>query len=252
MLRCFAHRSRGIQTRMPPHREQPPCGAYAAQTAKIALAFAFAITLNCRTYPRAGERRGIPYAAIGKILTVVGELFGARLAANYSPQQNALRPLRVAGPYIEGGGSRDAASPRQLITRLSRGPVDTRVSSDHSPARRRVLVVDDNADFARLLGEFIRADSALEFVGYVCSGAEAIEKAHSGAADVLLLDLSLRDVSGFQVLERLRKDSPAVKVIVHTGHAFDGLGDALKSRGAAGYVVKDGNPDALLSAIRAL
>jgi two-component system, NarL family, nitrate/nitrite response regulator NarP len=130
--------------------------------------------------------------------------------------------------------------------------VNTRVSSDHSPTRRRVLVVDDNADFARLLGEFISADSALEYVGYVCSGAEAIEQARGGAADVLLLDLSLRDVSGFHVLERLRSDSPAVKVIVHTGHAFEGLGDALKSRGAAGYVVKDGNPDALLSAIRAV
>jgi DNA-binding NarL/FixJ family response regulator len=130
--------------------------------------------------------------------------------------------------------------------------VDTRASSDHSSARRRVLVVDDNADFARLLGEFIRADSALEYVGYVCSGAEAIEQAQRGAADILLLDLSLRDVSGFQVLERLRSDSPTVRVIVHTGHAFEGLSDALKSRGAAAYVVKDGNPDALLSAIRAV
>jgi two-component system, NarL family, nitrate/nitrite response regulator NarP len=130
--------------------------------------------------------------------------------------------------------------------------VDTRVSSDCSPARRRVLVVDDNSDLARLLGEFIRADSALEYVGYVCSGAEAIEQAHQGVADVLLLDLSLRDLSGFQVLERVRSDSPTVKVIVHTGHAFEGLSEVLKSRGAAGYVVKDGNPDALLSAIRAV
>lgn len=121
---------------------------------------------------------------------------------------------------------------------------------DHSSERRRVLVVDDNADLAHLLGEFIRADASLEYVGYVCSGAEAIEKARLGVADVFLLDLSLRDASGFQILERLRSDSPAVKVIIHTGHAFEGLGDVLKQRGAAGYVVKDGNPDKLLSAIR--
>jgi two-component system, NarL family, invasion response regulator UvrY len=122
--------------------------------------------------------------------------------------------------------------------------------SDHPIQRRRVLVVDDNADLAQLLGEFIRTDEALEYVGYVRSGAEAIEKARLGAADVFLLDLSLGDASGFQILERLRTDAPAVKVIIHTGHAFEGLGDVLKRSGAAGYVVKDGDPNALLSAIR--
>lgn len=121
----------------------------------------------------------------------------------------------------------------------------------HPPTvRRRVLVVDDNADLALLLGEVIRADEALEYVGDVRSGAEAIEKARLGAADVFVLDLSLRDASGFQILERLTNEAPAVKVIIHTGHDFEGLGDILKRSGAAGYVVKDGNPEKLLSAIR--
>jgi len=120
----------------------------------------------------------------------------------------------------------------------------------HPSGRRRVLVVDDNDDLAQLLGEFISADESLEYVGYVCSGAEAIEKARLGVADVFLLDLSLRDTSGFQILERLKHDSPAVKVVIHTGLALKGLGDVLRQRGAAAYVVKDGNPEALLSAIR--
>jgi len=127
--------------------------------------------------------------------------------------------------------------------------------SEHAPgqvcAHRRVLVVDDNADLAQLMGEFIGQDPALEFVGYVRSAAEAIEKARLGVADVFILDLSLRDGSGFQVLERIAADSPAVKVIIHTGHAFDGLDDYVRRRGGAGYVVKDGNPETLLKAIHA-
>jgi len=122
--------------------------------------------------------------------------------------------------------------------------------SPHPTVRRRVLVVDDNVDLAQVLGEVIRADEALEYVGYVRSGAEAIEKARLGAADVFLLDLSLSDGSGFHILERLRNDAPAIKVIIHTGHALEGLGDLLKRSGAAGYVVKDGNTEKLLSAIR--
>ena len=122
--------------------------------------------------------------------------------------------------------------------------------SDQPSSRRRVLVADDNADLGRLLGELIRLDPALEFVGYVQSGAEAIEQARHGTADVLVLDLSLRDVSGLQVLERLAAESHAVKVIIHTGHAFEGLERLVKSKGAAGYVMKDGNPESLLNAIR--
>jgi two-component system, NarL family, invasion response regulator UvrY len=121
----------------------------------------------------------------------------------------------------------------------------------HPPTvRRRVLVVEDNADLAQLLGEVIAADEALEYVGSVRSGAEAIEKARLGAADVFVLDLGLRDASGLKILERLRSDAPAVKVIIHTGYAFDELGEVLKRSGAAGYVVKDGDPEKLLSAIR--
>jgi len=124
--------------------------------------------------------------------------------------------------------------------------------SESIGSRRRVLVVDDNADLAQLMGEFIGHDPALEFVGYVRTGAEALEKAHRRAADVFILDLSLRDISGFKVLERLTADAPAIKVIIHTGHALEGLDDYLKRRGAAAFLVKDGNPDSLLNAVHAV
>ena len=116
--------------------------------------------------------------------------------------------------------------------------------------RRRVLVADNSADLALVLGEIIGMDPTLEFVGYVLTGAEALEKSLAGATDVLILDLGLGDCHGFEVLDRLRADATQVKVIVHTGHASADLAAHARRKGAAAYVVKDGDPEALLAAIR--
>lgn len=154
------------------------------------------------------------------------------------PQQLERGPYRVASVLASTDG------PAYHFQRRSD------VTSEPLSPRRRVLVADDNADLARLLGELIRLDPVLEFAGYVQSGTEAIEQARHGVADVLVLDLGLRDINGLQVLERLTAESCGVKVIIHTGHAFEGLDGWVKSKGAAGYVLKDGNPESLLNAIR--
>src|SRR6516225_5614837 len=111
--------------------------------------------------------------------------------------------------------------------------------SDTPPARRRVLVVDDNPDVARILGEFIRLDPRLEFIGAVGTGSEALDQARRGAADVFILDLSLKDSRGFAVLERLHAQSPGLKLIVHTAHSSDEHAAHARRMGAAAFVVKD-------------
>jgi DNA-binding NarL/FixJ family response regulator len=116
--------------------------------------------------------------------------------------------------------------------------------------RRRVLVVDDNPDVARIIGEFIRLDPELEFIGSVGTGSEALNQARLGSADVFILDLSLRDSRGFGVLERLHAESPDLKLIVHTAHSSDEHAAHAKRMGAAAFVVKDGDVHALLNAVR--
>jgi len=125
-----------------------------------------------------------------------------------------------------------------------------RTMSHPQSSRRRVLVVDDNPDVARILGEFIRLDPELEFIGAVGTGSEALDKARLGAADVFILDLSLKDSRGFGVLERLHAQSPALKLIVHTAHSSDEHAAHAKRMGAAAFVVKDGDVHALLDAVR--
>jgi DNA-binding NarL/FixJ family response regulator len=120
--------------------------------------------------------------------------------------------------------------------------------SNRQSSRRRVLVADNNIDLAQILGEIIRSDESLEFVGYVSSGAEALNKGPT--VDVLVLDLSLDDVHGFEVLARLKAKSCPPKVIVHTGLYAPDLAERALRKSAAAFLVKDGDPDALLAAIR--
>jgi DNA-binding NarL/FixJ family response regulator len=118
-------------------------------------------------------------------------------------------------------------------------------------ARRRILVADNNADLAQVLGEIIRMDASLEFIGYVLTGAAALKRTQTESVDVLVLDLGLADCHGFEVLDRLQSAASKTKVIVHTGHASAELAAHARRKGAVAYVLKDGDVDALLAAIRA-
>jgi DNA-binding NarL/FixJ family response regulator len=117
--------------------------------------------------------------------------------------------------------------------------------------RRRVLLADNNPDLAQVLGEIIRMDESLEFIGFVVSGAAAVRRIQTEVVDILVLDLGLEDCNGFDVLDRLRADASRTKVIVHTGYTSAELAAHAKRKGAVAYVVKDGDADALLSVIRA-
>ena len=120
-----------------------------------------------------------------------------------------------------------------------------------APALRRVLLADNSVELAELLGEILRTEPALDYVGHVTSGAAAFEKVQSVAIDVLLLDLGLEDCDGFEVLARLTRAESPVKVIVHSGHASAELASHARRMGAAAYIVKDGDIAALLAAIHA-
>jgi DNA-binding NarL/FixJ family response regulator len=115
--------------------------------------------------------------------------------------------------------------------------------------RRRVLIVDNSADLAEALGMIVGMDEQLEFVGCVLTGREAIQRAVAGEVDVMVLDLGLGDCSGFDVLDRLKEHASPVKVIMHTGHALAEVQEQARRKGAAGFVLKDGDFRALLRAI---
>jgi DNA-binding NarL/FixJ family response regulator len=86
----------------------------------------------------------------------------------------------------------------------------------------------------------------------VTSGAAAIERVGAGATDILLLDLSLGDCHGFEVLRQLRSCGAPVKVIVHSGFGSPEIAAQAKRLGAAGFIVKDGDLESLMRTLRSV
>ena len=101
----------------------------------------------------------------------------------------------------------------------------------------RLFLCDDNPQY-RHLARIALERAGHEVVGEAGGGQEAIDRAPACAPDVVLLDLNMPGMSGFEALPRLRAVLPATRIVVlTTGQADDDRRRALEA-GADGFVVK--------------
>jgi CheY-like chemotaxis protein len=118
------------------------------------------------------------------------------------------------------------------------------------PSAPSILVVDDNR---QVLGFFKRV---LENYGYsvtaLSSGKEALSVVQTGAFDLMILDLSMPEVDGFEVLKSVRSLLPDLKVLVVSGLMDGSLLSATNLHGAAGALPKPVPPKVLLDAVHQL
>lgn len=115
-----------------------------------------------------------------------------------------------------------------------------------SGGRIRVLVVDDDPGARALHGRFVSGTPGFALVGAVGSGAAAVERGLRGGVDLILLDMRLPDISGVEVLHRLRtlgSRSPDVLVISSSRDRVT-VRQALAAR-VVGYLVKPFTQEAL-------
>lgn len=118
--------------------------------------------------------------------------------------------------------------------------------------RPRVLITDDQTLFRSGLAKLLEADKRIEVVGEAGDGEEAIEMVDSVSPDVVLMDLKMPNLDGVEATARITAAHPAVKVLVLTTFDADNhFIQALKA-GASGYVLKDSEPDAIVSSILAV
>ena len=112
----------------------------------------------------------------------------------------------------------------------------------------RVLVVDDERFFREAILE------ALAEAGIDCdaaeSGEEALRIAHDPQVGVVVLDMTLEDVSGIDVLRRLRADRPGLRVIVLSDHTDEGLVLEALRLDASDYLAKPLHDEELVLAVR--
>ena len=115
----------------------------------------------------------------------------------------------------------------------------------------RVLVVDDHGVVREGLRGFLELQDGIEVVGEAADGEEAIEVATRLRPDVILMDLVMPRLDGVAAMRALRETVPSARVIVLTSFLDDDtLLPALRS-GAAGYLLKNAEPQELVRAVRA-
>ena len=115
------------------------------------------------------------------------------------------------------------------------------------PARRRVLVVDDSLTMRHMLGAILKSQYEVRLAA---SGAEGLALAASHAPALILLDVVMPDLDGYEVLRRLKADdrTTAIPVLLITG--LDGAhAGTLEAVGAAEHITKPIKPDAVLAAV---
>lgn len=114
----------------------------------------------------------------------------------------------------------------------------------------RVLIVDDDAGTRKTLSDI------MEIQGHkptaVATGQEAINRALRSPPEIALVDLRLPDMSGFEVIRRLREISPDTQCVVITGFGTRKSAIQAINEGVDGYIEKPYNPDRLLKAVQSL
>lgn len=112
------------------------------------------------------------------------------------------------------------------------------------------LIADDSDLFAAALEAVLTGEDGIEVVGSAGDGEEAMRLAGELRPQVVLMDISMPGVDGFEATERIRAELPEVCVLVLTGSAADADVRRAHEAGASGYVTKDRIAEELVHAIR--
>ncbi len=103
----------------------------------------------------------------------------------------------------------------------------------------RVLIADDHRLFAEALEAILTADERIEVVGQAGDGEEAIRLARTLDPDVVLMDVSMPVLDGFEATREIRAASEDIRVLMLTGSNSRADVDRSREAGASGYVTKD-------------
>jgi DNA-binding NarL/FixJ family response regulator len=110
---------------------------------------------------------------------------------------------------------------------------------------RRVIVVDDHPGFRRSAKALLAAEG-FEVVGEADDGASALAAAAALAPEVVVLDVQLPDLDGFEVARRLLAAQPDIRIVLVSSRDRSQYGPLVEECGALGFVAKgDLSGDAL-------
>jgi len=112
----------------------------------------------------------------------------------------------------------------------------------------RVLFVDDDPAAARLYKSYLVAEGYEVIVAD--SGIEAVEATERGQFDVVVMDLNMPGLDGWMSMSLIKARRPKLPVVVLTGEVGKDLESRAKTAGAAGFLTKPCQPDALMRTLK--
>jgi len=121
-----------------------------------------------------------------------------------------------------------------------------------NPNKYKILLVDDHPPVRRMIKEIIEAHPDLQVVGELNDGWELLKYLEKSRANLVILDISMPNLGGFETTSRIKEKYPEVKVLILTIHKYKEYAERARALGAEGYLLKEEADEQLMSAINSL
>jgi DNA-binding NarL/FixJ family response regulator len=116
----------------------------------------------------------------------------------------------------------------------------------------RILVVDDQSSVRQMLRIFLERNANWEVCGEASDGWEAVQRTTELNPDVVIMDLDMPKLNGFEATRRIHEKFPEIRVLIFTLHDFSTLQQIAQDAGARGLVLKSEPFEVLAHAIETL
>jgi DNA-binding NarL/FixJ family response regulator len=116
----------------------------------------------------------------------------------------------------------------------------------------RVLIADDHTPFAEVVRAMLEPEEGIEVVGAVPDGERALELARDLQPNVVLMDISMPRLDGFEATRRIRDEVPDARVVMLTGSDAPEDVERARAAGATAYLTKERIASELVPALLAL
>jgi DNA-binding NarL/FixJ family response regulator len=114
-----------------------------------------------------------------------------------------------------------------------------------------IFLVEDHAGFANALNNMLSQNQDLKIVAVAETAEEALEQLRGLKVDLVLIDFSLPDMTGLNLLERLHHEHPDLRCAILSGHLLPQHARRALDVGGRGYLIKD-NPLEILEGIQSI
>ena len=114
----------------------------------------------------------------------------------------------------------------------------------------RIIIVDDHPIFREGLKKIISESHDIVISDEVSTGMELLDRVKKNSYDIIILDISLPDMSGLEILGNLQNEKKRPPVLIISMHPEEQYAVRALKTGASGYLTKGSIPDELLTAIR--